>query len=84
MTCTLCPRACGVNRTSAKGFCGAGERPAIACGFLAADRPDMAYRIACGMRESARHMPIVLESDSFFADAIWIACFARTTKLTTR
>ena len=30
MTCTLCPRACGVNRTSAKGFCGAGERPAIA------------------------------------------------------
>lgn len=30
MTCTLCPRACGVDRTSAKGFCGAGERPTIA------------------------------------------------------
>lgn len=46
------------------------ELEPFACGFLAADRPNMAYRIACGMRESARHMPIVLESDSFFADAI--------------
>ena len=67
MTCTLCPRACGVDRTSAKGFCGAGERPAIARAALHFwEEPSLS-----GTRGSGA---------IFFADAIWIACFANTTK----
>ena len=29
-TCTLCPRACKVDRSKTKGFCGAGSRPVVA------------------------------------------------------
>jgi len=30
MTCALCPRRCGVDRETARGFCGMGEAPVVA------------------------------------------------------
>lgn len=34
MRCNICPRACNVNRSDKKGFCGAGWNPVIARAFL--------------------------------------------------
>lgn len=33
MICSICPRACGVDRENSKGFCGMGEKPVVARAF---------------------------------------------------
>ncbi len=42
----------------------------FACGYLAAERDDPAYRIACGMYSVAKHRPLKIE-----ADACFVSCF---------
>ena len=39
----------------------------FACGYLNAEIDDAEYRIACGLREMAKYIPIRLDKDSFFA-----------------
>ena len=39
----------------------------FAVGYLNADRDDVGYRIACGMRERMKHMPIYIRDDQVFA-----------------
>ena len=42
----------------------------FAYGYLTADRDDIEYKTACGLREYAKHIPMLLENDSFFASFI--------------
>ena len=51
MKCTLCPRACGIDRTVAQGFCHAGREPEIAavCAHLGEEPPISGRKGICNV-----------------------------------